>query len=429
MIKEKIKSIKVIYNLYNSCRKQVDCFNTFIKYVGSLKYISRNKKRLHKKNINKEIINVVFLIQYIPGWNKLEPIYIKMLKDDRFNPVIVCIPLNIQNNELQDDNGNDTYEYFAKQGKLVVNSLLDDGSWYDIRQLNPDIVFHSRPYNIYLPKCYTSGQVVKYALICNVLYGLSFTKDMRDVTLNKDYYNNVFCYYSADKSEAVFYKKKFSLGSKIKLQDSYPFGAIGLEQLLSERTEDTSMAYKKRVLWTPRWTTDSKSGGSNFFNYKDFLLEYAKANPDVQLVIRPHPMMFDNFIKTKEMSPEEVNIFKDYCLNESNIVLDESKEYTKTLWMSDILISDVSSIIPEYFITRKPIIYCHSNIDFSYTDSSAAIVNSCYQAYEERDIQLALDLLIEGNDPKMTDRDACIKTHYSDVKNNSTNICEHLCKI
>lgn len=55
-----------------------------------------------------------------------------MKKDKRFNPIIVCVPLNIQNNTLINKNAkNDTYEYFNKQGYKVINSLRQDGSWYE----------------------------------------------------------------------------------------------------------------------------------------------------------------------------------------------------------------------------------------------------------------------------------------------------------
>ena len=148
----------------------------YINYVISLIYIYKNKKRVQKKINNDKVLNVIFLIQYIPGWNKLEPIYLKMKKDKRFNPIIVCVPLNIQNNTLINKNAkNDTYEYFNKQGYKVINSLRQDGSWYELKQLKPDYVFHSRPYNMFMPKCYTSKKIRKNALICNVLYGVNIT--------------------------------------------------------------------------------------------------------------------------------------------------------------------------------------------------------------------------------------------------------------
>ena len=108
MNKEDLKKIKVLYYPYKAVKKLILGIKYSVQYTISLFFISKNKKRVDKKIENNEVLNVVFVVQYIPGWNKLEPIYSKMQKDQRFNPIIVCVPLNIQNHILLDDNGNDT---------------------------------------------------------------------------------------------------------------------------------------------------------------------------------------------------------------------------------------------------------------------------------------------------------------------------------
>ena len=40
----------------------------YINYVISLIYIYKNKKRVQKKINNDKVLNVIFLIQYIPGF-------------------------------------------------------------------------------------------------------------------------------------------------------------------------------------------------------------------------------------------------------------------------------------------------------------------------------------------------------------------------
>ena len=81
MNKEKFKEIKAIDYLYKIVVEKV-IYGTlnFLNYSCSLYYIHKNKKRVQKKICNKEVLNVVFIVQYIPGWNKLEPIYSKMKK-------------------------------------------------------------------------------------------------------------------------------------------------------------------------------------------------------------------------------------------------------------------------------------------------------------------------------------------------------------
>lgn len=428
MDKEKLKSIKVIYYPYKAVKKVTQCLSDNLHYFCSLIYISKNRKRVQDKINHEEVLNVIFLVQYIPGWNKLEPIYSKMKSDKRFNPIIVCVPLNIQNHKLLDNNGNDTYEYFVGHGYEVINSLTDDGSWYDLKQLNPDYMFHSRPYNYFMPNCYTSGKIVKYALICNVLYGASMTTNGQDVTLNKNYFRNVYLYFAFDCCEKKYYENRFRFGVKRGLQKCFSYGSIGMEQILKSECGKQNQSFKKIVLWTPRWSTDLYIGGSNFFNYKDTLIHLAKENRDVLFVLRPHPLMFDNFIKTGEMSREEVDQFKRYCAEEKNIVLDESKEYADKFWNSDFLITDASGIVPEYFITRKPILYCHTYANINYTQYAMDMISVCYEVESEEDMKLYFKEIVNDNDYKLKDREECLAKYFADVKNSSNNILNVLGK-
>lgn len=396
-----------------------------IHYIRSLILIKRNARRIDKKIQNQEVINVVFIVQYIPGWNKLESIYLKMKEDKRFAPVIICVPLNIKNHQLQDKK-NDTYEYFINHRYEAINALQEDATWYKLERLKPDYVFHSRPYNDFMPLCYTSGKIRKYALICNVLYGASLTVNGQQVVLNKNYFRDVYGYFAFDKSEEKFYEKRFSIGCKLGIQKCWPYGAVGLEQILHLKTEKKNSQYKKTVLWTPRWSTDSYIGGSNFFNYKDAVFELAKQNKDILFIFRPHPLMFGNFIKTGEMDEKQVLEFKKYCEEESNIILDESKEYADKFWNSDLLITDASGIVPEYFITEKPILYCHSKASFIFSEYAKDMIKSCYEVNDEDDLNNYLYKLICNEDDKLNDRKKCIKKYFGDVEKCSANILNAL---
>ncbi|MGN0438541.1 MAG: CDP-glycerol glycerophosphotransferase family protein [Lachnospiraceae bacterium] len=426
MDKEKLKKIKVLYYPYIALKKVVNVSINYIHYISSLYYISRNKMRVQKKIDQKEVLNVVFVVQYIPSWNKLEPIYTKMKNEERFNPTIVCVPFNIQNHKLMDNNGNDTYEYFVKHGYEAINALKDEGSWYDLKQLNPDYVFHSRPYNYVMPKGYTSGKIVKYALICNVLYGLSLTKNVEPLLLNKDYFKDCFCYYALDVNEKSYYEKRFFLGVKFGIQKCFSYGGIGIEQILLAKVEKRQNEFKKTIIWTPRWSTDDKIGGSNFFNYRNIILKLVNSHKDCLFVFRPHPLMFSNFVSTGEMSEVEVKEFKQFCRETVNVVLDETKEYYDTFWQSDFLITDGSAIVPEYFSTGKPIMFCQSKISEANTDFYNDIISRCYEVYNEHGLVNYFEQLLAGNDVKSDARKELIDKTMNNYKNNSERIINSL---
>ena len=191
-------------------------------------------------------------------------------------------------------------------------------------------------------------------------------------------------------------------------------------------------------------------GGSNFFRYINSILNLIEKNKDILFVIRPHPLMFNNFIKTKEMSLEDVQQFHKFCNEKDNVILDESKEYSKLFWNSDFLITDASGIVPEYFMTEKPIMYCNSNIDFRYLPYAKKMIEECYEVNNEIDLDVINSICEEYKkileidkefkttvilkdssfkndvDEKSNNRKAYINEYFSDVSNNSTHILETL---
>ena len=92
--------------------------------------------------------------------------------------------------------------------------------------------------------------------------------------------------------------------------------------MLQARVTDSNnnSTFRKKVLWTPRWSTDPYIGGSNFFKYKDVILGLARKKKDILFILRPHPLMFDNFVKTSEMTETEVIEFKKYCKNFGKVI-------------------------------------------------------------------------------------------------------------
>ena len=125
------------------------------------------------------------------------------------------------------------------------------------------------------------------------------------------------------------------------------------------------------------------------------------------------------------MSEQEAAEFRSFCETTANVRLDEDKEYADTFWNSDILITDNSSIVPEYFVTEKPIIFCHSDI-FVYTEGFTQLVASTYQVHTAADIEKHLSVLLSGEDPMKEARIRTIRQLYADAVEDSGKILNAL---
>lgn len=381
--------------------------------LSNFKYESKIKR-------NSQKIRVGFIVQYIPAWNKFKTLYDVLAADDRFEVFIICVPDRIVSNKLNNPNDqtNEIYDYYVNNGYTAINALVGKNKWFDLKSLDLDYIFYPRPYNAFMPKEYVSSKVSRYTKICCIMYGMAMTEEILSTSLNIDFFRNVYCYFAESDSSAKQNIANLKLGHELGYQKTVSLGMPVFAEILKQKDTPTDIwdfsKERFKAIWTPRWTTDLNLGGSNFFTYKDDLIAFAKSEDDIGFVFRPHPLSFDNFIKNNEMTQAEVDDFKRTCDETENLFLDESKEYVSTFWGSDVLITDISGILPEYFVTGKPIIYCATNMILTPAEHTKRILEGCYIANSFSDIENYIKQLKSGNDPMKEVREKIVRDLWGD---------------
>ena len=376
--------------------------NFLYKIDGYLKVKKAGKAR-HKDII----INVLFVCQYLPSWEKNKALFDKMLFDHSFNPKILCIPSN-PNKKI-----NDTYESLSRQGIVnLINPLCENGTYLSLSKIKYDYIFYDRPYNTYLPTEYKAKNSAKFGKVCLHPYALGLSKTLNYALTFSDFFSYVSIYFADSIDTRDFFKNEISKNNRYK--KSVYLGYLGLANIISQQNNSTNIwdfsRGKTRIIWTPRWSTDSVGGGSNFFKYMDDFLTFNNSK-NTSVLIRPHPKMFDNFVNSGLMTRSDVLRFKDSINQSCNLALDETSNYVPTLWKSDLLISDFSTIIMEYILTGKPVIYCKSNIDWDFFDFAKELISCCYIADSFKDICKYITDLSNGIDPLKTKREEFISNY------------------
>lgn len=380
-------------------------------------------------------IRVGFFCQYIPAWTKVAPIYEQMKKDPRFEPFLLCLPSGIMDGRLTvpESLENDTYRYCLEHGyREAINTLTGKEQWLDLKSMGLHYVFYPRPYNALVPLCYQAQVVRRYSRICILMYGIATTEDITRITLNRDFMHSAYYYFAeAPFAERINRRNNWLLHG-LKLQKTVLRGVPVLEQLADTRnTPSPSWEFSKnpfRVMWTPRWTTEKSEGGSNFFTYWKALPDYAENRPDTDFLFRPHPLAFSHFVQTGEMTEQDVSDFQARCQALPNVQLDKESQYEATLWGSSVLVSDISGIMPEYFTTGKPLIFCASNMELKLADfAQRMIYEGCYVVNDARELFACLDRLRRGEDPLRETRQVLIAELFGQSSANATqNIIEEL---
>lgn len=361
---------------------------SFFKSIYSFFVLSRTK---HKRKEHKAVIPVLFVCQMPQLWGKLKPVYEALKEDKAFCVTILAVP------DLADKSGvNQCYRFFSEKYTDVINAKTDQG-WYALNKNEYEYVFFQRPYDSYLPRCYRSSAFVRFCKICYISYGYLLTKTNEELCMDKAFFNHVYFYFAENEYVKKYNADRYPYSHKKGIRNSV---FLGYPSLIDMQKAQNNVQKKDKervsVIWTPRWTTNANVGGSNFFRFKDDILRFFHNNEEYAFTFRPHPMMFDNFLKTGEMSPEDVSSLKETIEKSSSMELDTKAEYFETFWQTDILVTDVSSVIMEYLLTGNPIIYCKSGIIPN--EFMQEILSVCYCVEDWEQIEDTLESLKNGQD-------------------------------
>lgn len=358
-------------------------------------------------------IRVVFLCQYGQVWNKLKTVYEKLINDNRFEVLVVAISENISSPDKN------IYEYFKKECEKFVIDAYDKNEWYDLELFNPDYVFYQRPYDQYLPKPYRSGEVSKYAKILYLNYGFMLAKPFRKICLSKTFCRNVYCFFAENLYLQNFNISRFKYSHKKGYKKTLNIGYPALENFLLKKKCEKKDLTKYKILWTPRWIEDKHLGGSNFMKYKDRIFEIADMNEKFNLIFRPHPMTFSHMVEIGKMTQKDVKEYINKIVQNNQMKYDVSIDYTNVFWDTDIMITDISSIIMEYYVTGKPIIYCKTGAIVD--EFFKKVLDTLYVVDSWDEVKKMLEYIYDGNDPKKEERTNLINnllggdlTHISD---------------
>ncbi len=181
---------------------------------------------------------------------------------------------------------------------------------------------------------------------------------------------------------------------------------------------------KKIILWTTDHKTNNQLCTSDvaFDLYASAAFNYINKHQDVGLIFRPYSTYIRELIRDGLMSEEQVDYFKNYCQESSNIVWDDEPDYSASYSMADAIIADAGcGIICSALPMMKPMgITLRWDMDVSnILGRNREILENHYLIRTEAEMLSFFGMVMEGKDPNFDKRKIiCEKyvTHF-DGKN------------
>lgn len=407
------------------------------KYVAEW-YSAQKVKRIMKRFQNhyptvverlkgEEKLTVAFYLINASVW-KLDELFRLMMRDERFEPIVVLCPLTAFDNDEHRNRELNSIEQFVKdQGYPYVNTKLEHGQWLDVKNtVNPDINFFTTPY---LYNTMSQYYVLNFpdSLNCYVTYSSMNFWDFK-WELNLPFHNYIWRYFAEnDKIKgymetAGFYKGENCFVSGFPVFDAY---------LRNDYKPEKSWKHNQsiRIIWAPHHTIDNCKilHYSNFLDIAEPMIELSKKFVDkVQFSFKPHPMLRP---KLEQVWGKERTL-EYYLFWESGVNTQfDDGQYVDLFYTSDAMIFDSSSFITEYIYADKPSLFINKKNTENMLNEFGKEAIECHQdAQTIEEIEHFINNVINGQDLHKAKRYAFIDKYIKpyNTPSASQNIINHI---
>lgn len=406
--------IRKFYKKIENLQKQIENIEK-----GMLDLSYQNIQLRYKiKRLLNDKINVVFICHRPAVWGSLKSVYEAMRNDTLFNVKIVTIPNKKSLPKI--DLNHEVYMSEGAEDFWIGDNVFsgydyENKTWFNLSELNPDYVFVQQPYDDCRPEFLKSVNIAKIAKLCYVSYFAFLPNKINDevnISCNpKRFLKNVCFYFSQCDEDTKLIQNRITNSNTKVIKTGFPgYDYLNYSKDKTETSWKKNGNAKFKVIWTPRWCTNE--GNCNFFNYKDNLIKYCLGEDDVSFVFRPHPQAFTNWEASGEFTKDQRDNLIEVFENSNNMAIDTRKEYISTFWESSCLITDISGIIPEYFLTGKPIIYCNNKNTYNTFVKGKGYTSGFYWVENWIELEDTLNMLRRGEDPLNEKRLELIKSEF-----------------
>jgi hypothetical protein len=362
--------------------------------------------------VNSKFVSV-FLVHNISTWDALHGIYEEMSKSSDFLPIVITIPFNFGKGRF--DGEDDTHIAFDEMNIPHIRFNFDDHreGLALLKALQPDIMFRQAPWDPDIPPAY-SVKELSFTKLIYTDYGLGILKD-RKGAITYDYdqelHQKAWMLLCANEDQKEIYQTHTHHQGKRAVVTGYP----KFDQLMQRGREQSIWPIERsqrafRLVWAPHHSVRPEWLGFGTFNlvYEE-ILQWAADNPDVEIVLKPHPMLFESRAHGM-LSPAQIDEFIAAWEALPNTSLQTGGDYAPLLSASDAMLTDGVSFLAEYQLFGKPLIFLDSGQHVDFNLIGEYIMKG---AYGVRTAGEAIDLIARlrsgTSDPLKPQRDETVR--------------------
>ena len=311
-------------------------------------------------------VRVVFLTFYFEAWDALADIYEQMESDSRFDVTVISIPRRFskENPFAEEDR---VSEFLTRQAVKHLRFNFEDSfeGLARIKSLEPDYVFINYPWQRNYQPGYRVELLSEFTKVAYVpYYSLALVNEPGEEGVTPYLYTQrsnqlASLVFTQDPNTVDAYSQTSRGNGHVHLT-----GTPKIDRLVRRAEAGIGVwpihsGNSKRLLWAPH-----HSFFEAWFNFGMFpelhnqMLAYAKDNSNLDILLRPHPIMFSTLVERGVMTRIELDSWLKAWNELPNTGIDLDGDIASLFSSSDYFVTDGISFIGEYpLATGKPGIF------------------------------------------------------------------------
>ena len=381
----------------------------------------RRKETIAKHIFSKPKINVLFFAVNVGMW-KNDGLFQYLLKDERFNPIIVSFLLNHNSKEYWRKVQDEMREFFNRKGYPYYDCYdFNTDSWLDIRKFSPDIIFYAQQGNYNSShQNYRIDKLWHNSLFAYTPYCLL----MENIP---GFYNGLLTsiawkvFIPTSIHDAIYQKYTFAKeNNRVVVGCTFADDLNNASENIEWKNKDKNI---KRIIWAPHHSIlpSDLLNYSNFLEIAESMLQLAERYKDkIQIAFKPHPRLLDKLYKLEGWGVEKADKYYQAWADGENTML-VSGSYASLFKTSDAMIHDCSSFTGEYLYTGKPVMYLakEDHLDFM-NEFGRLCFEQHYKGRTINDVEWFInEVVIKGNDTMKTRRKQFYRDYLMPPNNRS----------
>jgi hypothetical protein len=370
-----------------------------------------------RKSAPAAVVRVLFLVHNIDSWDSLMDLYQAMLASDFFEPVVATLPRMFRGaTEFSDEESN--HEGLERLDIPHLRFAMPN-SWEAldiIKALAPDIIFRQGPWELDVPPAFGAAELA-FSRLCYVpYYGFNLLDrfTLEDYGLADNYGDQFFhrmcwrIYCETEETQRLLRSKSARGGDHVVVA-----GHPKLDRLWNARQRPhwplPQDRRRFRLVWAPHHSiTTDWLGFGTFMESYPAMLEWAREDQGVEIVLKPHPRLFN---RMQNDYPGHLDRFFESWQQLPNTATAEGCDYGPLFAASDAMLTDGISFLAEYQLFDRPLIFLDSGHHAPFNEIGRAVTSAAYGV----DSVAAARGLIEnfrkgGGDPLKTRRAEVLRT-------------------